>query len=149
VRAVIQRVSEASVSVGGVEVGRCGRGLAILVGVAVGDSETEARRLAGQIARLRVFANEAGRFDRSLLDIGGEALVVSQFTLLADTSRGNRPSFSHAAAPTVAERVIEDLVTALRDDRVRVATGKFGAAMTVTFVNDGPVTIVLDVSASA
>ena len=109
-RAVVQRVSEASVSIDGAVVAACGRGLAILLGVAAKDDEAAAMRLAGKIARLRIFENEAGRFDLSLLDVGGEALVVSQFTLIADTQKGNRPSFTGAARPEVAEPLVRLLL---------------------------------------
>jgi D-tyrosyl-tRNA(Tyr) deacylase len=143
VRAVVQRVSEASVRVGGEVRGRCGRGLLVLLGVARGDGAAEAERLAGRIARLRVFENEDGRFDRSLLDIGGEALVVSQFTLIADTAKGSRPSFTNAADPAEAEPLYERFCDALRGEGVTVETGAFGARMEVELVNDGPVTIVL------
>jgi D-tyrosyl-tRNA(Tyr) deacylase len=138
-RAVVQRVARASVTPGGA----IGPGLCVLLGVADGDGEDDARRLAEKVARLRIFENEAGKFDRSLLDTGGEALVVSQFTLLADTAKGNRPSFSGAARPEVAEPVYEAFCAALRALGVGVATGVFGARMTVELANDGPVTIVL------
>jgi D-aminoacyl-tRNA deacylase len=144
VRAVAQRVSQASVSVDGEVVGACGVGLAILIGVAERDDEAAAERLAGKIARLRIFENEDGRFDLSLLDVGGEAVVVSQFTLIADTRKGNRPSFTGAAAPEVAEQLYERFCQALEAEGVRVARGVFGARMQVSLVNDGPVTIVLD-----
>jgi D-aminoacyl-tRNA deacylase len=144
VRAVLQRVSEASVAVDGAVVGAAGRGLAILLGVADGDDLATAERLAGKVARLRIFENEDGRFDRSLLDAGGEALVVSQFTLIADTRKGNRPSFTAAAPPEVAEPLYEHFCRALEAEGVRVARGVFGARMDVSLVNDGPVTIVLD-----
>jgi len=143
-RAVIQRVTEASVSVDGEVVGRCGRGLLVLLGVARGDDAAAAGRLASKVARLRVFENEQGRFDRSLVDVGGEALVVSQFTLLADTAKGTRPSFTAAADPGAAEPLVEAFVKGLRDAGVRTETGRFGARMAVALVNDGPVTIVLD-----
>ena len=143
-RAVVQRVSEASVSVGGERVGGCGRGLLVLLGVAEGDDEGAAQRLAGKVARLRVFENEEGRFDRSVVDVDGEALVVSQFTLIADTTKGNRPSFTHAAPPEVAQPLVERFCAALRATGVLVETGVFGARMSVSVVNDGPVTIVLD-----
>ena len=143
-RAVVQRVSEASVSVDDEVVGACGRGLAILLGIAAEDDEAAAERLAGKIARLRIFENEDGRFDRSLLDVGGEALAVSQFTLIADTRKGNRPSFTHAARPEIAEPLYERFCAALEGEGVRVARGVFGARMEVALVNDGPVTIVLD-----
>jgi D-tyrosyl-tRNA(Tyr) deacylase len=143
VRAVVQRVARASVTPGGA----IGAGLCILLGVATDDTETDAVRLAEQAAKLRIFENEAGKLDRSLLDTGGAALVVSQFTLLADTARGNRPSFSAAARPELAEPLCERFVAALRDLGVPVETGVFGARMEVELVNDGPVTIVLDAGA--
>jgi D-tyrosyl-tRNA(Tyr) deacylase len=139
-RAVVQRVARASVSPGG----SIGRGLCVLLGVAAGDDERAATRLAEKVARLRVFENDDGRFDRSLLDVAGAALVVSQFTLIADTAKGTRPSFSGAARPELAETVYERFAEALRDLGVDVATGVFGARMQVELVNDGPVTIVLD-----
>jgi D-tyrosyl-tRNA(Tyr) deacylase len=135
----VQRVSRAASSPGGT----IGAGLCILLGVADGDDEQDAVRLADKVARLRIFENEEGKFDRSLLDTGGEALVVSQFTLLADTTKGNRPSFSDAARPEVAEPVYERFVQALRDLGIHVETGAFGARMSVELVNDGPVTIVI------
>jgi D-tyrosyl-tRNA(Tyr) deacylase len=144
VRAVVQRVSSASVRAGGREVAACGHGLLVLLGVAAGDNEATADRLAGKVARLRVFENAEGRFDRSLLDVGGEALVVSQFTLIADTAKGNRPSFTSAARPEMSEPLYERFCEALRDLGVLVSTGRFGARMEVELVNDGPVTIVLD-----
>jgi len=113
-------------------------------GVGEGDDEAAAVRLADKIARLRIFENEEGKFDRSLLEVGGEALVVSQFTLLADTTKGNRPSFSSAARPEVARPLYERFAQALRDLGVQVETGVFGARMSVELVNDGPVTIVLE-----
>ena len=139
-RAVVQRVARASVTPGG----SIGPGLCVLLGVAEGDDRAEARRLAEKVAKLRIFENEDGKFDRSLLDTGGAALVVSQFTLLADTARGNRPSFSGAARPEVAEPVYEAFAATLRELGVEVATGVFGARMRVELANDGPVTIVLD-----
>jgi D-tyrosyl-tRNA(Tyr) deacylase len=143
-RAVCQRVGGASVRVEGEVVGQIGAGLCVLLGVARGDGETVADRLAGKIARLRIFADERDRFERSLLDTGGAALVVSQFTLLADTSKGNRPSFAGAAAASEAETLYERFCAALRALGVRVETGVFGATMAVELVNDGPVTIVVD-----
>jgi D-aminoacyl-tRNA deacylase len=143
VRAVVQRVSEARVRVDGEVVGEIGGGLGVLLGVAREDGETEAIRLADKVARLRVFENEDGRFDRSLLDTGGAALVVSQFTLIADTAKGNRPSFGAAAPPEQAEPLYERFCEVLRAHAVEVATGRFGARMQVELVNDGPVTIVL------
>lgn len=143
-RAVVQRVSSASVRVEGETVGACGRGLLVLVGVRHEDTSETAARLAAKIARLRIFENEDGRFDHSILDTGGEALVVSQFTLLADTRKGNRPSFTAAAAPEHAEPLVEALGAVLRDLGVPVQTGVFGSRMEVELVNDGPVTIVLD-----
>jgi D-aminoacyl-tRNA deacylase len=143
-RAVVQRVREASVEVDGEIVGACGTGLAILLGVAVGDDAARAERLAGKIARLRIFENDEGRFDLSLVDVGGEALAVSQFTLIADTRKGNRPSFTEAARPELAQVLYDRFCEALEREGVRVARGVFGARMVVALVNDGPVTIVLD-----
>jgi D-tyrosyl-tRNA(Tyr) deacylase len=142
-RAVLQRVSRASVRVDGAVVGEIGAGLLVLLGVADGDEPTAADRLAGKVARLRIFERD-GRFDASLLDEGASALVVSQFTLLADTSKGNRPSFAEAARPESAEPLYERFCTALRTLGVPVETGRFGARMEVELVNDGPVTIVLE-----
>jgi D-tyrosyl-tRNA(Tyr) deacylase len=139
-RAVIQRVSRATSSPGG----SIGPGVCVLVGIGVGDDEAAAVRLAEKVARMRIFENEEGKFDRSLLDTGGEALVVSQFTLLADTAKGNRPSFSGAAPPEVAQPLYERVVEALRELGLKVETGVFGARMAVELVNDGPVTIVLE-----
>ena len=145
-RAVVQRVSSASVRVDGETVGACGRGLLVLVGVRRGDTTETASRLAARIARLRIFPDEVDRFDRSLLDTGGEALVVSQFTLLADGKRqkGSRPSFSDAARPEVAEPLVGAFVDALRAEGAHVETGVFGARMAVELVNDGPVTLILE-----
>jgi D-aminoacyl-tRNA deacylase len=143
-KAVVQRVSRARVRVRGEVVGEIGVGLCVLVGVSCGDGVGEAERLAGKVARLRVFEDERGRFDRSLLDVAGEALVVSQFTLLADTAKGNRPSFTDAAPPEEAEPLYEAFSAALRVLGVRVATGVFGARMEVELANDGPVTLVLE-----
>ena len=116
----------------------------MLLGIAVGDREEDAVRLAGRVARLRVFENEEGRLDRSLVDVGGGALVVSQFTLIADTTKGNRPSFTAAAPADIAEPLYRHFCAALAAEGVEVATGVFGARMEVTLVNDGPVTIVLE-----
>ena len=143
-RAVVQRVSSARVAVGRDVVGEIGSGVCVLLGVARADTDEEADRLAVKIARLRIFENDEGRFDQSLLDVHGSALVVSQFTLIADTARGNRPSFSDAAAPADAERLYEHVCAALSDLGIDVARGRFGARMAVELVNDGPVTIVLD-----
>ena len=144
----MQRVGRASVRVEGRVTAEIGAGLLVLLGVAAGDGEAEAGRLAGKVARLRIFENEAGRFDRSLLDAGGSALVVSQFTLIADTAKGNRPSFAGAAAPEQAERLYERFCAVLRDLGLAVEQGVFGARMAVELVNDGPVTIVLDAGAA-
>lgn len=138
-RAVVQRVSRAESSPGG----SIGAGLCVLLGIADGDGAADAERLAEKIARLRIFENDEGKFDRSLLDTGGAALVVSQFTLLADTAKGNRPSFSAAARPELALPLYERFCDALRALGVEVATGEFGARMAVELVNDGPVTIVV------
>jgi D-tyrosyl-tRNA(Tyr) deacylase len=144
VRAVVQRVREASVTVEERVVAGIGAGALVLLGVARGDGEDDARRLAGKVARLRVFENEDGRFDRSLVDVQGEALVVSQFTLIADTRKGNRPSFTDAADPAEAERLYEAFCEALAAEGVPVSRGVFGARMEVALVNAGPVTIVLE-----
>ena len=148
-RAVCQRVTRARVSVDGAVVGEVGAGLCVLLGVAEGDGDAEATQLAGKIARLRIFADGDGRFDRSLLDTGGAALVVSQFTLIADTAKGNRPSFAGAARPEQAEPLYERFRQELRDLGVPVEAGVFGAKMQVELVNDGPVTIILDVDPRA
>jgi D-aminoacyl-tRNA deacylase len=138
-KAVVQRVSRARVTPGG----EIGPGLCILLGVAHGDRLEDAEQLAGKVARLRIFQNDEGKFDHSLLDTGGAALVVSQFTLIADTAKGNRPSFSRAAPPEEAEAVYDAFVAALRELGVAVETGVFGARMQIELVNDGPVTIVI------
>ena len=139
-RAVVQRVSRASATPGG----SIGPGLCVLLGIADGDGPDEAARLATKVASLRIFPDDEGRFDRSLLDTGGEALVVSQFTLLADTAKGNRPSFSGAARPENAVPLYEQFIGELRALQIEVATGVFGARMAVELVNDGPVTIILE-----
>jgi D-tyrosyl-tRNA(Tyr) deacylase len=146
VRAVVQRVGEARVLVDGETVGEVGAGLCVLLGVAEEDDEAEAERLAAKVARLRVFENEEGRFDWSLADVGGGALVVSQFTLIADSrrQRGTRPDFSKAAPRAVAEPLYEAFVSALRGHGIDVQTGRFGARMELAVVNDGPVTIILE-----
>jgi D-aminoacyl-tRNA deacylase len=143
-RAVVQRVGSARVVVDGEVVGEIGAGLCVLLGVARDDGAAEADRLAGRVARLRIFENEEGRFDRSLLDVRGAALVVSQFTLIGDTAKGNRPSFTDAAPPEQAEPLYEAFCAVLRELGIEVATGRFGARMAVELVNDGPVTIVLE-----
>jgi D-aminoacyl-tRNA deacylase len=140
----VQRVAEARVRVGEEAVGEIGPGLCVLLGVARGDAEIDAERLAGRVARLRIFENDEGRFDRSVLDTSGGALVVSQFTLIADTAKGSRPSFTDAAPPEEADRLYEAFCAALRELGVPVESGVFGARMRVELVNDGPVTIVLD-----
>jgi D-tyrosyl-tRNA(Tyr) deacylase len=140
VKAVVQRVTRASVTPGGA----IGPGFVVLLGVADGDDESGAVRLAERIARLRVFQNADGKFDHSLLDTGGAALVVSQFTLIADTAKGNRPSFTHAARPELAQPLYEHFCAALRGLGVEVQTGVFGAKMQVELVNDGPVTIIVE-----
>jgi D-aminoacyl-tRNA deacylase len=147
-RVVIQRVSRASVLVEHRIAGEIGPGLLALLGVAEDDADVEAERLAGKVARLRIFENFEGRFDRSLLETGGAVLVVSQFTLIADTTKGNRPSFAGAAEPGRAERLYERFCAALRDLGVEVQTGVFGARMEVELVNEGPVTIVLGTEAA-
>lgn len=143
-RAVVQRVSRAEVRVDGTVVGSCGQGLLVLLGIAADDAAETASRLAAKVARLRVFPDATGRFDRALVEVGGDALVVSQFTLLADTRKGNRPSFTAAAPPEDAAPLVERFAEALRELGVPVETGVFGASMEVELVNDGPVTIILD-----
>ena len=145
-RAVVQRVLRARVVVRGETVGVSGPGLCVLLGVAAGDEVSDAERLAEKIARLRIFENEAGKFDLSLLDVGGEALVVSQFTLIADTKhrKGTRPDFSGAASRELAEPLYEAFCEALAAFGIRVETGIFGARMQLELFNDGPVTIALD-----
>jgi len=144
VRAVVQRVRDARVTVDGEIRGEIGPGLCVLLGVAESDDEAVAVRLAERVARLRIFENAEGKFDLSVVDTGGAALVVSQFTLIADTAKGNRPSFAAAARPEQAEPLYERFCTALRAEGVEVETGVFGARMAVELANDGPVTIVLD-----
>jgi len=133
--------------VAGETVGEIETGIVVLLGIADDDDEVAGERLAERVANLRIFENEEGRFDRSLLETRGEALVVSQFTLIADTRKGNRPSFSDAARPEVAEPLYERFCTALRDLGVAVQTGTFGARMEVALVNDGPVTVILELEA--
>jgi D-tyrosyl-tRNA(Tyr) deacylase len=140
-RCLIQRVSQARVEIAGVLVGAIDRGLLIFVCAMQDDSEEAARQLARKCVNLRIFADEAGKMNRSLVDIGGQALVVSQFTLAADTSRGNRPGFSAAAPPDVGEALYERFCALVNEHGITVATGRFGADMAVHLVNDGPVTI--------
>ena len=144
-RALIQRVTSAAVRIDGAMVGEIGPGLLILVCAVAGDDDSRPAALAAKVAKLRVFRDEAGKMNRSLKDVGGAALVVSQFTLAADTSRGNRPGFSGAADPATGERLYEAFAQAMRDEGIPVATGRFGADMAVSLVNDGPVTIMMDV----
>lgn len=146
-RAVVQRVKEATVSIEGETVGEIGKGLAILLGVAQGDSEREARYLAEKIAHLRIFANDEGKFNLSALDVGAQALVVSQFTLYGDTRKGRRPSFTSAAPPEVAEPLVDRFIDFLRALGLHVESGRFGAMMLVNIANDGPVTLILDTEA--
>lgn len=143
-RLVLQRVTQATVQVAGGTVGAIGAGVLILAGVAAGDTPAIAELLAEKTAHLRIFADETGKFNRSLLDAGGAALVVSQFTLYADVRKGRRPNFTAAAAPALAVPVLDAYIHALRGLGVPVQTGQFGAMMQVALVNDGPVTIVLD-----
>ncbi len=143
-RAVIQRARSARVSVDDAAIGETGRGLAVLLGVAEGDGEGDAAWMAAKLCELRIFEDEEGRMNLSLEDVGGEMLLVSQFTLLADCRKGRRPSFVGAAPPDEGERLYERVVSLARERGVRVATGSFGAHMLVAIENDGPVTIVLD-----
>jgi len=144
VRIVLQRVSRASVSVSGETVASISQGLLVLLGVREGDGELDARRLAAKTAELRIFPDDAGRFNRSLLECGFEALVVSQFTLYGDVRKGRRPSFNDAARPELAEPLVEAYAGALEALGVAVARGRFGAHMDVELVNDGPVTLIID-----
>jgi len=144
VRALIQRVSEARVDISEGTVGEIGPGVLILICAMQGDTEAQADKLAAKIAKLRIFKDDEGRMNKSLKDIGGSALVVSQFTLAADTSRGNRPGFSTAAAPAEGEKLYEYFAAQMAAQDVPVATGRFGADMQVHLVNDGPVTIWMD-----
>ncbi|MEL6994026.1 MAG: D-aminoacyl-tRNA deacylase [Pseudomonadota bacterium] len=143
-RVLLQRVSEAQVSVAGEVVGRSGQGLLILVCAMQGDTDEAARKMAAKIAKLRIFKDEAGKMNRSIIDIQGSALVVSQFTLAADTSRGNRPGFSDAAPPEEGKRLYQLFADALAEQGIAVENGVFGADMAVSLINDGPVTIWLD-----
>ena len=143
-KALIQRVSGASVGVAGEVVGRIGQGLVVFIGVADGDTDSDARYLAQKIANLRIFSDDEGRFNLSALDINGELLLVSQFTLMADTRKGRRPSFVEAAPPEQAEQLFEEFVRQVRDTGLSVATGRFQQHMLVEIHNDGPVTIMLD-----
>lgn len=141
---MVQRVKEASVSTEGQLLGKIGKGLVILLGVSGDDSEREARYLAEKIANLRIFADQEGKFNLSALDVGAEALVVSQFTLYGDARKGRRPSFTSAAPPEVAEPLVDRFVEFLRATGLKVETGEFGAMMLVNIANDGPVTLILD-----
>jgi D-aminoacyl-tRNA deacylase len=143
-RAVIQRVAEARVSVGEEIVGGIGRGLCILLGIGVNDSEKDAEFLASKIGNLRIFADEQGKMNRSVRDIHGELLVISQFTLYGDCRKGNRPSFSAAAAPEPAKSLYDNFVQRLRQTELKVVTGEFRTHMKVALVNDGPVTLILE-----
>ncbi|RTH39755.1 D-tyrosyl-tRNA(Tyr) deacylase [Thermus scotoductus] len=143
-RAVVQRVTEAFVEVEGEEVGRIGLGLLVLLGIGHGDTVEDAHYLARKIVSLRIFQDEAGKMNRSLKEVGGEVLLVSQFTLYADTRKGNRPSFIKAAPPDVGKRLYEAAIEAFLQQGVHVETGIYGAHMHVHLVNDGPVTLLLD-----
>ncbi len=143
-KAVIQRVTEAAVEVDGEIVGRIGHGLLVLVGVAKGDTPTDVAWMVEKLATLRIFSDAQGKMNRSIADVGGALLVVSQFTLLGDTSKGRRPGFDHAAAPDQARALYERVVVGLKARGLPVETGRFGAVMRVSLVNDGPVTLILD-----
>lgn len=144
-RALLQRVSEASVKVDEELIGQTGRGLLILICAMQGDTDAQAAQMAAKIAKLRIFTDEAGKMNRSVVDVSGSALVVSQFTLAADTSRGNRPGFSSAAPPAEGERLYELFAAELTAQGIPVETGRFGADMKVALVNDGPVTIWMEI----
>ena len=143
-RALLQRVSQAQVAVNGEVIGQIGAGLLILICAMDGDDEARATALAAKIARLRIFRDDQGKMNRSLTDTGGAALVISQFTLAADTSRGNRPGFTAAARPDTARRLYLHFATALKTLGTTIALGRFGADMAVSLTNDGPVTIWID-----
>jgi len=143
-KVLLQRVTSASVSVGGELVGKIGRGLVVFVGVAIGDTERDAQYLAQKTANLRIFADDAGKFNLSALDINGELLAVSQFTLLADARKGRRPSFVEAAPPAEAEKLFNRFVEESRATGLKVETGRFQQYMQVEIHNDGPVTVMLD-----
>ena len=144
-RAVVQRVSQASVEVDGAEIARIGPGLLVLLGIAPADGEEQARKLADKLVNLRMFEDEQGKTNLAARDVGAEVLVVSQFTLYADTSRGRRPSFIYAAGPDVAAPLVERFASLIAERGLRVATGQFGAFMRVSLCNEGPFTLVLDV----
>jgi D-tyrosyl-tRNA(Tyr) deacylase len=144
-RIVIQRVARAAVEVSEVEVGAIARGLLVLVGIDSSDTAADVTAAAGKVAGLRVFADEAGHMNLSVIDVDGSVLVVSQFTLLGDTRKGRRPSFTRAAPPEIAEPLIDQFVELLRAQDLTVETGEFGAMMQVSLINDGPVTILLEV----
>jgi len=143
-KALLQRVTSASVSIGGEVAGRIGKGLVVFVGVGEGDTERDAQYLAQKTANLRIFADEASKFNLSALDVNGELLIVSQFTLMADTRKGRRPSFIEAAEPDKAEELFESFVAEARSTGLKVETGRFQEYMQVEIHNDGPVTIMLD-----
>lgn len=143
-RALVQRVSRASVTVQGETVGEIGTGFVVLIGVSRDDDEADADYIVNKVTHLRVFADEQGKFNRSAMDVGAELLLISQFTLHADTRRGRRPSFVDAAPPTLAEPLFDRTVAKFRESGLRVATGVFQAHMMVSLINDGPVTIMID-----
>ena len=143
-KAVVQRVSQGSVTVGGQRIAQIGRGLVILLGVGPADSEENARALARKISLLRIFEDDQGKMNLSVLDVKGAAIVVSQFTLFADTRKGNRPAFTDAALPAIAKPLCERFAGLLREQGVPVQEGEFGAHMVVEIINDGPVTIQLE-----
>ena len=143
-KAVVQRVSQARVSVDGQTVGAIQTGLVVLLGIGSGDGEAEAQWMVNKIVNLRIFADDMGKFNRSLLDVGGAVLLISQFTLYGDTRKGRRPSFTEAAPPEIAEPLVERVAQLLSESGVSVACGRFQAHMLVEIHNDGPVTIILD-----
>ena len=143
-KAVLQRVRSATVTVEGGTIASIAQGLVVLLGVSKDDSDADVAYMAGKIPQIRIFSDEAGKMNRSIMDVKGELLMVSQFTLLGDTHRGRRPGFDAAAPPDMARRLYESASHAMREQGVQVQTGKFGANMVVTLENDGPVTFVLD-----
>ncbi len=142
--AVVQRVKQAQVSVHGEIIGRCDEGLMVLLGVAAGDNEQDVRNLCQKLVKLRIFTDENDKMNRSIREIGGEMLVVSQFTLLADTSHGNRPSFTGAEQPSRANALYEYFIDCVKQENIPVQSGQFGADMQVTIINNGPVTLILN-----
>lgn len=144
-KAVVQRVKQASVTIDGEVVGEIGQGLLVLIGIAVGDDDSTIKWFANKLANLRVFEDEAGKMNKSLIDVSGEMLVVSNFTIYGDAQKGFRPSFTSAAAPNISEAIYDKFVEYLRENyEINIQTGQFGAMMDVALINDGPVTLIIE-----